>query len=479
MPMLESPKITIKTSTKMTKSPHLLVLKRSENLFKILDNLKVDLYDWKKKALKEDTNSFSCFESSKGLVGLIRLKEFKNSTVPGNFKDNNYSSLRSPVLAWLNKINFNNFYLSLSENLTPEHLEGLGAALAVASYNFKNQHNLTVTLKKKNKTIEEGLQIGNAVNKARFLVDLPPNKLGATAYKNIITKTFNKKKNFSVKSLNRSQLLKQGYNLISAVGAGNDDGPYLVHVSYKNPKAKKTLAGVGKGITFDSGGLDVKPSRFMRWMKKDMGGSASLFGIASWVLEKQPLINCDFIFCIAENSVDERSFRPGDIITSKNNIDIEIDNTDAEGRLALASGLNYLSTLNKKYDACFDVATLTGAIKVGLDDIIGGLFSNDKDLGESVAQASAKTRDPLWLMPLPHWSRKKLSSTVADYANSASGYGGALTAAEFLRMFAPEKTPWFHLDIYGWTDSSREAFATKGANGQSVQALIQWIKDLK
>ena len=300
------------------------------------------------------------------------------------------------------------------------------------------------------------------------------------SFKEIIVKEFSKEADFKVKIIAKDELVKKGYGLISGVGQGADQGPYLVHLSYrtKAKKSKAHLGAVGKGITFDAGGLDLKPSQFMRWMKKDMGGAGSLFGLSKWIKEFRPEINCDFVFAIAENSVSERAFRPGDVLKAQNGKTVEIHNTDAEGRLALASGYNYLKTLKQKFDYCFNLATLTGAIKQGLGDRVGGLFSNSDAVSKNLVSLSEKVSDPVWLMPIPHWSDEDLKSDFADIANCGNGYGGAIAAAEFLRIFAPQDCKWFHLDLYCWTDGSRGAFRQKGGTGQGVLLLQAWIESL-
>ncbi len=473
--MLEISKIQTQVSKKPLKYPALFAAKTPKECLKLLNQNNVQLYNWQKKNLNENKNEIYYFETEKGLVSTLIFKEFKSKSdsIPGQFNINAYSFYRDNILTWLKKINFSDFSFIAAEKTPPQAFKGFGVGVALSSYNFKKTQSLKILLPRANKNLDIGLHKGHCINHARCLVDTPPNILDPKRFKDLIVKEFNNVDNFKVKVLNKVQLKKQAYGLILGVGQASKEGPYLVHVSYRKKGAKKTYGGVGKGITFDTGGNDLKPSQFMRWMKKDMGGAAALFGLAKSIKIFKPNMNFDFVFALAENSVSSNAFRPGDVLTAQNGLDVEIHNTDAEGRLVLASGFNYLNTLNVKFNCCFNVATLTGAIKVGLDDRLGGLFSNSEKLGQQVFHASKKSSDPLWLMPLPYWTRSKLNSTVANIVNCTDGYGGAIGAGEFLRFFVPKETPWFHLDIYAWTDSSRDAFFSKGATGQGVQVLQQ------
>lgn len=469
--MSEITEISTSLNKKELKYPALFTAKTDTECLKLLARNGVTLFDWQENKLQG--NGVCYFETEKGLVGTLVFTEPKSSKdfVPGQFNLDDYSFYRDNVLTWLKKVNFSDFSIVSDSKVSQKAFEGFGVGVTLSAYSFKNERSLTVYTSKINKALEKGIQKGHCINDARYLVDTPPNILQPKQFKDIILEEFDKVPNFKVKVLDKSQLKKENYGLILGVGQASEEGPYLVHVSYRKKGAKKTYAGVGKGITFDTGGVDLKPSQFMRWMKKDMGGAAALFGFAKSVKTFKPNTNFDFVFAIAENSVSSNAFRPGDVLTAQNGMTVEIHNTDAEGRLALASGFNYLNTLKTKFDCCFDVATLTGAIKVGLGDQVGGLFSNSQNLGQKVFTASEDSGDPLWLMPLPRWTKSKLNSPVADIVNCTDGYGGATSAAEFLRFFVPEETPWFHLDLFAWTDGPRDAFASKGATGQGVQVL--------
>ncbi len=323
--------------------------------------------------------------------------------------------------------------------------------------------------------------LGKAINIARYLVDLPPAQKRPGDYAQGIKRLFTGK-NFKVQIWDEKRLQKERMGMHLAVGAGSAQPSRLVHLSYRPTSAKKIapVALVGKGITFDTGGLNLKPGNSMRLMKKDMGGSAALVGLAYWVAQMRPKVPCDFYLALAENSVDAHSFRPGDVLTARNGLQVEIDNTDAEGRLVLGDALALASEKKGRDKPRFliDVATLTGAIKVGLGTDIGGLFSNHDELAEILLHSSQTRGDKLWRMPLMPSQRELLQSSVANLTNSANGFGGAIRAAMFLKEFTAS-LPWAHLDIYAWKDGKAGPFAKSGGSGQIVQCLSQFLSTLE
>ena len=323
--------------------------------------------------------------------------------------------------------------------------------------------------------------LGKAVNIARYLVDLPPAEKRPCDYAQEIKRLF-AGQSFKIQIWDEKRLQKEGMGMHLAVGAGSIQPSRLVHLSYRPSPAKKTspVALVGKGITFDTGGLNLKPGNSMRLMKKDMGGSAALVGLAYWVAQMHLKIPCDFYLALAENSVDAHSFRPGDVLTARNGLRVEIDNTDAEGRLVLGDALALASEKKGRDRPRFliDVATLTGAIKVGLGSDIGGLFSDSDELSDILLRSSQIRGDKLWRMPLMSSQRKLLQSSVADLTNSADGFGGAIRAAMFLKEFTTS-IPWAHLDIYAWKDGKIGPFAKSGGSGQTVQCLSQFLSALE
>ena len=264
-------------------------------------------------------------------------------------------------------------------------------------------------------------------------------------------------------------------NLLLATGGGAAHSPCLVHIRYRPSKKSKPVALVGKGITFDSGGLDIKPASGMRLMKKDMGGAAAVFGATLWAARARAPQAIDTYLSLAENAVGSHSFRPGDVYTSRSGQSVEISNTDAEGRLVLADAIDVAVTAKDKPAAVVNVATLTGAIKVGLGAGLAGLFSNHSPLADRLRSRFWRAGDPVWIMPLYQKYRPSMASTFADMVNSVEvPFGGAITAALFLESFV-KGVPWAHLDIYAWKDSSEGAWSESGGSGQAVMGLIDWL----
>ena len=473
-------KLTLTTTKKYLQKNTLVLIQDKQDLTKPLKNFK--LHTWQKKSLDQlkKASGFISFETEKGLLGVLHYQN-QDSKNLGNFNSTSYTFFRDKVSKWISKLGDDKQFELKSYGLGDEALKGLGVGLELYSYSFTQTLKIEVQITKEiKKILTQGLNLGRSINCARELVDQPANLLNPKTFKEQIEKEFKNETSFTLKVLSPAQLLKSGYGLINGVGQGAKEGPYLVHLSYNPKGAKIKIGAVGKGITFDTGGLDIKPSQFMRWMKKDMGGAGSLFGLAHWIKTEKPKVICDFVFALAENSVSINAFRPGDVLKAQDGTTVEIHNTDAEGRLALASGYNYLNTLKKDFDYIFNIATLTGAIKHGLGDRVAGLFINSFDHGTKIMHLSQKVGDPMWMMPIPEWTVQKLKSTVADFANCGNGYGGAISAAEFLKQFAKPKDScvWFHMDIYAWTDQAGGAFRTKGANGQAIQVLQEWIKSL-
>jgi leucyl aminopeptidase len=320
--------------------------------------------------------------------------------------------------------------------------------------------------------VQQASLLAHGVNLSRFLVDCPPNVLGPEDYAKTLQGLFAKKGKTKVTTWGLARLKKEGMGLHVAVGQGAEQEPQMVHVEYRGGGKTQPIAFIGKGITFDSGGLDIKPAAGMRLMKKDMGGSASVAGLAYWVIHSGLKLNCDFYFAIAENAVDAKSFRPSDVLSSRHGLTVEIDNTDAEGRLVLADVMAVAA--ERKPRQLIDVATLTGAIKYGLGANTPGMFCNDDNFAEALLRSGQERGDVFWRMPLIPEERARLKSEVADVVNSTNGYGGAVTAALFLEMFTAG-IPWAHFDIYAWTDSARGPYATSGGSGPLVQALAQYL----
>ncbi len=283
----------------------------------------------------------------------------------------------------------------------------------------------------------------------------------------------------AVQVLDENELAKEGYGGILAVGMGSVHPPRLVRLEYTHPEASKTVVFAGKGITFDSGGLSLKPTKSMETMKADMSGAAAVLG-ALWAIAALRLaVNVVGYLCLAENMPGGSAQRPSDVVTIYGGKTVEVLNTDAEGRLVLADALARSEADGP--DLLVDVATLTGAQTVALGSRTAGVMASDDALAAAVADAAKRAGEAMWPMPLPEDLRKGLDSSVADIANvSADRAGGMLVAGLFLREFVPAGTRWAHLDIAGpaYNDGGAYGYTAKGGTGVAVRTLVQLAQDV-
>ncbi len=269
--------------------------------------------------------------------------------------------------------------------------------------------------------------------------------------------------------------LESGYPLIHAVGkaAMRDHAPRLIEIEWGDPRHPR-VAIVGKGITFDSGGLDIKPASGMRIMKKDMGGAAHALALAELIMAAHLPVRLHMLVAAAENSIAGNAFRPGDILKSRKGITVEIDNTDAEGRLVLADALT--KAIADKAGLIIDFATLTGAARTALGPDLPAMFSNDDQVAEALIGAATAVTDPLWRMPLWAPYADMLDSDIADTANSGGAFAGAVTAALFLQKFVPDDVPWVHLDTYAWRPTSKPG-RPKGGEALGLRAVFRYLTE--
>jgi leucyl aminopeptidase len=333
----------------------------------------------------------------------------------------------------------------------------------------KNKPNKRIKLRFK--SIEEGNFY------TRNLVSEPGNILHPDEYvKRIISL---KKIGLKINIFDKNKLKKLGMNALLGVGQGSIRGSYLVTIEWKGSKKNtKPLAFVGKGVCFDTGGISLKPAKFMEDMTYDMAGSAVVVGLMKTLALRKAKVNAVGVVGLVENMPDGNAQRPGDIVKSYSGKTIEILNTDAEGRLVLADALTYTE---KKYKPKFivDLATLTGAIIVSLGSEYAGLFSNDDKLSEQLVKSGDKVDEKVWRMPLNDNYDKLINSKKADMQNiNYVGGAGSITAAQFLQRFILNKTPWAHLDIAGMAFSKYGgALNSGGATGYGVRLLNQLIED--
>jgi len=317
--------------------------------------------------------------------------------------------------------------------------------------------------------LREGAAIGNGMEIARDLANLPPNICTPTFLAKTM-KQLGKRNRFSVKCLNEKDMEKLGMGALLSVSRGSDEPATLIHATYEGgKKSEKPIVIVGKGITFDTGGISLKPSSDMDEMKYDMCGAAGVIGTMLAVSEMKLPINVVGIVASAENMPSGKATRPGDVVTSMSGKTIEILNTDAEGRLVLCDALTYIEKL--KPAAAIDIATLTGACVVALGKVATGLFSNNDELAGEISDAGRQAWDRVWQMPVWDDYTTLLKSNFADLANIGGRAAGSITAACFLSEFAKEY-PWAHLDIAGtaWVSGK-----DKGATGRPVPLLCEFL----
>ncbi len=322
--------------------------------------------------------------------------------------------------------------------------------------------------------VELGHRVGESVCIARDLINTPSNELYPEALASY-AKQLCKNNGMSCTVLDETALRKKGMNLMLAVGQGSVRGPRLVHMKYrpKTTRQLKKLVFVGKGITFDTGGICLKPGPGMDEMKGDMGGAANVVALMAVVAALQPDAEVHGIIACAENMPDGKAYRPGDIFRSYKGKTVEIINTDAEGRLVLADALAYAAELEP--DFILDNATLTGACVVALGPNVSAYYSNQNDMATLIGDAAKEAGEPMWHMPLVDEYREMLKSEWADLKHMGERWGGSITAALFLKEFIGE-VPWVHVDIAGPSMLSKAwDIYSKGGTGHGVLTFMKII----
>lgn len=358
----------------------------------------------------------------------------------------------------------------------------LGEIVSNVNYNFdtfkeKKAETLEVELfiSGEEKDFSETIFLGEATDIARDLVDQPANIVNPeTLAKKAVE--LGEEYGFEVEILDEKEIEKLGMNLLLAVGRASITKPRLIVMRYLNEKDSAEKIGlVGKGLTYDTGGLCIKPADSMLEMKSDMAGAASVIGAMCAIAKGKVKKNVVAIVPACENAINENAYRPGDIIKSMNGKTVEIINTDAEGRLALADALTY-AVRNEKVTEIVDLATLTGAILVSLGTITTGVFSNSDEKYAMIEKSSKLYGEKVWRMPIFDEYSELLKSTVADIKHTGGRMGGSITAAKFLEVFV-EGLSWIHMDIAGTAFNSGIKWLKKGATGVGVKTLYNYVKN--
>jgi leucyl aminopeptidase len=466
----------------------------SDNSQTLIKKLKSKVPAWQLESFEASTAPLHVFASKNGPIWVLRPHFFDlENSISGHYdklKPSAYGKARDLVGQWFRQTKDWPKEPVLFEFLNSDEDQILGAWVGLGLAQYKYTDTLAKTSKKQPvfhfskgsaDLADEADALISSINISRHLTNMPGGDLNPKTFSEIAKVVFRNKKSVKLDIWEDADVKKEGMGLLHGVGAGGEHGARLIHIRYRPPGSKglKPRAFVGKGITFDTGGLDIKPASGMRWMKKDMSGAGTVFALAHYVTERKLAVPCDFYLAIAENCVSAKATRPGDVHIARNGKSVEIHNTDAEGRLALADALDVAVTQKGKDEPAevIDVSTLTGAMRVSLGLDVAGYFSNSDDLADELERASREAGELAWRMPLVKKYKNQLSSNFADYANcSDSGFGGAISAALFLEYFVREK-PWAHFDVMSWNNSPSGA-VSEGGNAQSLQILARYLENL-
>ena len=316
--------------------------------------------------------------------------------------------------------------------------------------------------------VHQSLELAHAVRLVRDMVNTPSEDMGPEDLSDIAREQA-ERFGGEFDELVGDELLANNFPAIHAVGRAAARPPRLLEINWGNPKHPR-IAIVGKGVCFDSGGLDIKTAEGMRLMKKDMGGGAHAIALARLVMQRNLPVRLQMLVPAVENAISGNAFRPGDVLRTRKGLSVEVGNTDAEGRLILCDALAYAAEGRPK--TMVDFATLTGAARVALGPELPALFANDEKLAARILAAAESTSDPLWRLPLWRNYRRLFDSDVGDINNSGrAGFAGSIVAALFLDYFVPDDIAWAHLDTYAWNDASRPG-RPLGGEAQGLRAIF-------
>jgi len=434
---------------------------------------------------KKKLHSFDISDSQRCFVIILdeKLINFELNDLGGAFKNliGSHKNLKS--ISLLVSENVRNKKLS-DEELISEFLYGYNLkSYSFEKYKSKKKSDTSIKIdvcvnktEKFKKEFQTFSSVKDGVFLARDLVSEPPNELNPKHYTEEILKLT--KLGLKVEVFGEKDLKKMGMNSLLGVGQGSSNETFLVTIKWNGKKEKgKPLCFVGKGVCFDTGGISLKPARFMEEMKYDMGGSAVVVGLMKTLALRKAKVNAVGVVGLVENMPGSNAQRPGDIVKSYSGKTIEVLNTDAEGRLVLADALAYAE---KEFKPKFiiDLATLTGAIIIALGEEYAGLFSNDDKLSEQLFKIGNIINEKVWRLPLHKNYNKLMNSKYADVQNiNYAGGAGSITAAQFLQRFVSKETPWVHLDIAGMAFSKKAASINSGgATGFGVRLLNDLIR---
>lgn len=353
----------------------------------------------------------------------------------------------------------------------------LNAAIAfgLASYRFEKYKTITqgqakLALADAN-TVEQAQKFISAATLVRDMINTPASDM-MPQHMSLAMSELATEFNAQFSEIIGDDLLTQNYPTIHAVGRASCHAPRLLDMHWGDTSHPKVTL-VGKGVCFDSGGLDLKPGSAMRNMKKDMGGAAHVLGLARLIMSHNLPINLRVLVPSVENAVSDNAFRPGDVLTTRHGLTVEIDNTDAEGRLVLCDALSEAN--NDEPELIIDFATLTGACRVALGTELPGFFANDQATANALMLASERCQDPVWQLPLHQAYKDMLKSDIADMVNSVpTPFGGAITAALYLEAFVNKGTPWVHFDVMAWNNRNLPGRPV-GGEAMGIRAVFDML----
>jgi leucyl aminopeptidase len=322
--------------------------------------------------------------------------------------------------------------------------------------------------------LKKGVLFAEATNYARDLINIPasdmtPRRMAEEARK------IGRLPRLSVKIYDKREIEKMGMGCYLAVARGSTEPPYFIHLRYRPPsRPKKSIAVIGKGVTFDSGGLSLKTAQSMETMKDDMSGAAAMLAVMKALSTLRPSVEVHGIAAVTENMPSGSADKPGDIVRTMNGKTVEILNTDAEGRLTLADAMTY--ALKQKPDLVIDVATLTGACVIALGELCSGILGNNQNLIDRLIECGKSAGEKIWQLPLVEEYKEELKSSAADLKNIGGRWGGTINGALFIQEFVDSKVPWAHIDIAGpsWTEKELD-YSPRGGTGHIVRTLLTFI----
>ncbi len=408
-------------------------------------------------------------------------------------EDNEHDSIRIALSCAIKKLNATSF--NSAKIICENNLKALVEGLELGNYKFDKYKSKKVKTKEKKIYIqvdkitkkiqnefEDAINISEAVNMVRNMVNTAPDDF----YPEIMAveaSIIAKENNLECKILDEKYLDKNGMQAMNAVGRASRHGSKLIHLTHKCKNAKKKIVLVGKGLTYDSGGLSLKPSDFMTTMKSDKSGGCTVLGIMSVISKLNLPLEVHGIVGAVENMIGGDAYKPDDILTARNGTTIEIRNTDAEGRLVLADCLCYAQDEIKDIDCILDFATLTGACVVGVGEYTSGVMGNSTLLNHQIVKGAINSGELATSLPFNRYLKKTIKSEIADICNIANTrYGGAITAAMFLEHFIKDeyKQKWAHIDIAGPAYVEKAwGYNPHGASGAGVRLAVEFLKSLK